>query len=188
MAPIKNKSVFLDRDGVINQDKNYVHRIDDFIFIDGVFDACKSFVKAGYKIIIITNQAGIGRGYYTEHDFSILNDWMLAEFKRRGVFITAVYYCPHHAKHGLGQYFQACQCRKPEPGMLMQAASDHDIDLGHSILVGDKLSDIQAGKAAGVGRCFFVKTGKLIAEADSKQADGTFDNLSAIFDYIFKAF
>ncbi len=180
----KNKTLFLDRDGVINQDENYVCRIEDFKFIEGVFDACRSFVKAGYQIIVITNQAGIGRGYYTEGDFSVLNNWMLTEFMRQGIDILDVYYCPHHSEHALGDYLQTCQCRKPAPGMLMQAVKEHNIDLNNSILVGDKLSDILAGQAAGVEKCFFVKTGKQVLPTDSAQADGTFDNLVTVAELV----
>ena len=181
---MSNATLFLDRDGVINHDENYVHQINDFVFIDGVFVACQSFIKAGYQIIIVTNQAGIARGYYTEKDFAILNSWMLAEFKQHGVDIKAVYFCPHHAEHGVGGYLKQCQCRKPQPGMLLQAISEHGVDIGSSILVGDKLSDILAGKAAGVEKCFFVKTGKKVLEADCIQADGIFTNLKAVADFI----
>ena len=181
---IKNKAVFLDRDGVINLEKDYVYRISDFVFIDGVFEACIKLIHAGYKIIIITNQAGIGRGYYTEQDYLDLTDWMLEQFRLHGIDITAVYHCPHHPEHGLGDYLRACQCRKPEPGMLLLAADEHELDLASSILVGDKLSDIQAAKTAGVGRCFLVKTGHAISALDSMQADGVLSHLAAVANVV----
>ncbi len=181
---IKSKVVFLDRDGVINEDKDYVYKIKDFVFIESVVESCLNFSRAGYKIIIITNQAGIGRGYYTEKDFWVLTDWMLAAFKLCGVTIEAVYFCPHHPTHGKGEYLQACQCRKPEPGMLIKAAKEYNLDLESSFLVGDKLSDIKAGQAAGVGRNFLVKTGKPIADDEGRLADGVFDTLSDVVNFI----
>ena len=180
----KNKVIFLDRDGVINHDLNYVYKIEDFNFIEGVFEACRCFLAKGYQIIIITNQAGIGRGYYTEQDFSILTQWMLAEFKQQGIDILDVYFCPHHPTHGIGEYLQACHCRKPEPGMLLEAIKKYNISPEESILVGDKLSDIQAGKAARVERCFFVKTGHDLLEQDIKCADGVFKDLKELASFL----
>lgn len=179
-----NSAFFLDRDGVINTEKDYVYRVDDFDFIDGIFDACQALNKAGYKIIIITNQAGIGRGYYTEKDFSNLTHWMLEKFKQNNVAIEGVYFCPHHPTHGKGKYLQSCTCRKPEPGMLHQAALEHNINLKKSFLVGDKISDIKAGQTAGVGRCFFVKTGKPIPDKDSVCANGDFNTLLDVVNFI----
>lgn len=146
---MKNKALFLDRDGVINVDKNYVHRIEDFEFMEGIFEVTQHFQDKGYLIIVVTNQAGIGKGYYTEEQFHILNNWMVAEFARRGIEITKVYYCPYHID-GIGEYQKDSFDRKPNPGMLIRAALDHDIDLPQSILVGDKLSDIDAGFNAGI--------------------------------------
>jgi len=181
---MKNKAIFLDRDGVINKEKDYVYKIDDFAFIDGVVDACLKLVSTGYKIIVITNQAGIGRGYYTEKDFGVLTDWMLVSFKKLGVSIDAVYFCPHHPVYGQGDYLINCQCRKPEPGMIIKAAAIHNLDLEHSFLVGDKLSDIKAGQAAGVGQNYFVRTGKLIPQKEGALADGIFDTLYDVVNFI----
>lgn len=144
------KALFLDRDGVINEEKNYVHRIEDFVVIEGIVDVLKHFQGKGYLITIITNQAGIGRGYYTEQDFQILNDWMLNLFLEKGVKITKVYFCPHHPEHGIGMYKQNSFFRKPNPGMILQAQRELQIDMEQSILVGDKESDIQAGISAGI--------------------------------------
>ena len=143
-------AVFLDRDGVINQETDYVHKVDEFHFIDGVFDACREMSKAGYRLIVITNQAGIARGYYTEDDFQQLTKWMLDTFRQQGIEIDDVYYCPHHPIHGVGDYRRDCDCRKPAPGMIIRAAQEHSLDLQRSILVGDKVTDIEAGRAAGV--------------------------------------
>ena len=177
-------AIFLDRDGVINYDHEYTYQIKDFIFIPDVFEVCKQFIQLGYQLIIITNQSGIARGYYSEQDFENLNQWMLEQFKINGIEIKAVYYCPHHPEKGLDKYKTACDCRKPEPGMIKQAALEHQIDLPQSILIGDNLSDIKAGKAAGVGKNFLVKTGKKKVDDSSKIADGCFANLSSIISYI----
>jgi D-glycero-D-manno-heptose 1,7-bisphosphate phosphatase len=161
---MNRRALFLDRDGVVNLEKDYVHKREDFHFITGVFEACKAFQDAGYLIVIITNQSGIGRGYYTEEDFHSLNEWMKAEFAKRGVTIDGIYFCPHHPEEGVGQYRTYCQCRKPAPGMLLQASDDLDIDLESSVLVGDKDSDIEAGQRAGVGRNYIVRTGHEVEE------------------------
>ncbi len=140
-----NKALFLDRDGVINVEKNYLHRREDFEFIDGIFDVCRHYTALGYIIIVVTNQSGIARGYYSEADFAALSEWMVGEFKAEGITVAAVYHCPHHPEHS-----GACECRKPMPGMLHAAAQEHDIDLEASLLIGDAERDIQAAYAAGL--------------------------------------
>lgn len=162
-----NKAVFLDRDGVINHEVEYVHKIEDFKFIDDVFAACRQFNANGYLIVIVTNQAGIGYGYYTEEQFNQLNDWMLAQFAENGVVISAVKYCPHHPTKAKPPYLKTCDCRKPEPGLLLEAIEELNIDPAKSLLVGDKISDIEAGKAAGVARNYLITTGH---EFSAKQA------------------
>lgn len=145
-------ALFLDRDGVINHDHGYVHRIADFEFIEGIFALGRAASAAGFKLIVVTNQAGIGRGYYTPVQFLELSDWMRKQFSSEGAEITDVYFCPHHPEHGIGIYRRECSCRKPNPGMLLRAAEEHGLDLGRSILVGDTASDIEAATRAGVGR------------------------------------
>lgn len=145
-----NRALFLDRDGVINVEKNYVYKIEDFEFIDGIFELTKYFQDKGYLIVVITNQAGIGRGYYTEEDFHKLNDWMIEQFKKRSITITEVYYCPYHPTHGIGEYLKDSFERKPNPGMILKASEKYNIDLSESVLIGDKDSDIKAGEAAGI--------------------------------------
>ena len=145
-----NKALFLDRDGVINIDHGYVYQKEDFEFVDGIFDLCRLAIAKGYQIFVITNQAGIASGYYSIEDFNQLTTWMVNEFAKQGIKITQVYYCPHHPNRGDNQYVQICQCRKPAPGMIIQAQQDHTIDLSASIFVGDKMSDMQAAEAAGV--------------------------------------
>lgn len=145
-----DKALFLDRDGVINIDHGYVNQINDFEFVDGIFDVCRHATEKGYKLIVITNQAGIARGYYTIDDFNTLTNWMKLEFSKQGIDITDVFFCPHHPDCGVNEYAGKCQCRKPEPGMILVAQAKHDIDLENSIFIGDKISDMQAADNAGI--------------------------------------
>lgn len=147
-------ALFLDRDGVINVDHGYVIKVEDFEFIDGIFKLCASAKRAGFLVIVVTNQAGIGRGYYSELDFKTVTKWMCDQFAAVGADIDGVYHCPYHPEHGIGKYKRDSPCRKPAPGMLLDAAREHSIDMARSILVGDKVSDIQAALAAGVGHRF----------------------------------
>lgn len=151
MSEHKRPALFLDRDGIINIDHAYVHRPEDFHFVHGIFELVAAANHLGYLTVVVTNQAGIGRGYYTETDFHALTDWMRAQFVQRGAIINAVYFCPDHPEHGVGKYRKESNFRKPAPGMLLQAADELSIDLDRSIMVGDKTTDMQAGKAAGVG-------------------------------------
>lgn len=148
----KNKALFLDRDGVINVDKHHVYKIEDCEFIDGIFDKCRQAKSKGYKLIVVTNQAGIAKGIYTEEDYFKFRDYVHAEFEKQGCPIDAEYYCPYHIE-GFGKYKKDSEDRKPNPGMILKAAKDFNIDLSQSILIGDKESDIEAGKRAGVGEC-----------------------------------
>jgi len=145
------KAVFVDRDGIINVDYGHVHKKEDFHFIDGIFEVLKWFQANGYLIIVVTNQAGIAKGLYTEQEFLELTDWMIEEFKKRGIFINKVYYCPHHP-----DYTGDCECRKPRPGMILKAKEEFGINLEHSVLIGDKETDIEAGLSAGVGKNFLL--------------------------------
>lgn len=169
------KAIFLDRDGVINEDYGYTSTIEDFVFFDGVFAACRRFNSLGYKIVVITNQSGIARGYYTEAQFEELTDWMLGEFENENVEIAGVYYCPHHESEGEGEYKISCDCRKPKPGMLFSARDELRIDLAESILIGDKVSDMEAGRAAGVKSCFLISSQRL--DEKSNLYDGVFSSL-----------
>ena len=136
------KTIFLDRDGVINKEVNYLHKIDDFEFIDGIFDTCQHFQSLGYKIIVITNQSGIYRGYYTEQDYQKVTQWMLNQFEKENINILDIFHCPHGPD-------STCNCRKPKPGMLLRAAQENNIDLQKSFLIGDSMTDIEAASAAG---------------------------------------
>ena len=152
---MKNKVLFLDRDGIINEEYNYVYKIKDFHFCDGIFDLCRYYQKNGYLIVVITNQAGIARGYYTENDFNILTEWMIEKFNENSINISKVYFCPHHP-----EFTGNCVCRKPNPGMIVDAQKEFNIDLNKSVLIGDKESDIKAGLNAGIGRTIFIGTTK----------------------------
>jgi len=146
----KRRALFLDRDGVINVDHGYVYQPEQFEFIEGIFELCQYAVQREYLIFVVTNQAGIGRGYYTEQKFHELTRWMCEEFSKRNINIKHVYFCPYHEEYGVGEYKKHSIDRKPEPGMILQAAKEFDIDLANSVLVGDKETDIQAGIAAGI--------------------------------------
>lgn len=140
-----NKALFIDRDGVINVDKVHVYRKEDFEFTDGIFDLCRKYSDKGYIILIITNQAGIAKGLFTEEDFKKLTQWMTEQFRDRGIIISKVYHCPHHP-----DIDGPCQCRKPAPGMILQGAKDFDLDISECVLIGDMDSDLEAGRRAGI--------------------------------------
>ena len=176
-----NKALFLDRDGVVNVEKHYVHTQADFEFVDGIFDLCHRAQARGYLLIIITNQSGIARGYYSEQTFLDLSDWMKGEFVRRGVAIAAVYYCPYHPDAGIAKYRADSFDRKPNPGMILRAARDFDLDLPQCILIGDRACDVQAAAAAGVGCKILYRTP--YAEPDAAAgADRVIAGLSEIFE------
>lgn len=178
-----NKALFLDRDGVINIDREYIYKIEDFIFADGIFDVLSLFQKNGYLLIIITNQSGIARGYYTENDFKILNDWMLGQFESRGIKIARVYYSIYHPELGIGEYKRDDFDRKPNPGMILKAQKDFDIDLSASILVGDKESDVEAGINAGVKKIIHLKNEKYDSLKKTK-AGLTIENIRELINFV----
>lgn len=155
------KVVFLDRDGVINIEKEYLYKKEDFEFIDGVFSSLQYLQKLGYKFIIITNQSGIGRGYYTLEQYNQLTQWMKQQFKENNIDIVEVYCCPHAPT-------QSCQCRKPNIGMIQQAAKIIDIDYENSWLIGDKSSDIQTAINANIKHTIQVRSGHIFDEKSSK--------------------
>ncbi len=140
-----HKALFLDRDGVINVDHDYVYKTEDFEFIDGIFELVRQFHEAGYLVFVVTNQSGIARGFYSEEDLLHVSAWMCEQFEKKGGRITQVYYCPHHP-----EITGSCRCRKPSPGMLLDAKKAYDIDMKHSLMIGDKERDIEAAIGAGV--------------------------------------
>ncbi len=148
---MQSRALLLDRDGVININHGYVHQPTNFDFIDGIFELTRLANSLDYKIIVITNQAGIARGYYSEQQFHDLTRWMCDQFVSQGAAITKVYFSPFHPTAGLGEYKKDDFSRKPYPGMILQAKKEFNLDLENSILIGDKASDIQAGIAASVG-------------------------------------
>lgn len=176
--PALRKAVFLDRDGVINVERDYVHRIEDFEFIDGVPQALQRLQRCGWALVIVTNQSGIARGYYSEADYRKLSDHLRGELRAAGVELDAVLHCPHLPEAPLAQYRRDCDCRKPGGGMLLRAAAELGIDLPASVIVGDKLSDLQAGRAAGVGRCILVLSGHAVDTAARAAADAVHRDLA----------
>ena len=146
-----NKAAFFDRDGTINVEKNYLYKVEDFEFIEGIPELIKKYNDEGYIVIVVTNQAGIARGYYTEEDMNILHRYINEQLAKIGAHIDAFYFCPHHP-----DITGECNCRKPKTGMLEKAIKDWDIDVSQSILYGDKPWDIVAGKKCGIGKCYIV--------------------------------
>ena len=155
------KTIFLDRDGVINKDINYLYKIEEFEFLDGVFEACKYFRSLNYKIIIITNQSGIARGYFKKNDYDNLTVWMLKQFKKKDIEILDIFHCPHGPESN-------CECRKPRPGMFFSAKNKHNIMMKESWMIGDSERDITAAYLAGITNTILVRSGKKIDEENSK--------------------
>lgn len=150
------RALLLDRDGVINVDHGYVHSQERFEYVPGIFGLARAAHGAGYLLVVVTNQAGIGRGYYGEDDFFRLTEWMHARFAAEGAPIARVYFCPHHPEAGIARYRLDCPDRKPNPGMILRARDDLDLDLAASVIVGDKETDMEAGRRAGVGTLLLV--------------------------------
>ena len=153
------KAAFLDRDGVITEDPpHYAHRVDQVRIIPGSGEAIRLLNEWGYLVIVVSNQSGIARGYYQERDVALFNEEMKRQLSLEGAHIDAIYYCPHHPDGSIEKYREVCTCRKPQPGMIIQAAKQHQINLKTSFLIGDKFSDIVAGNAVNC-RTIFVLTG-----------------------------
>lgn len=150
-------AVFLDRDGTINVEKNYTHKIEEFEFIDGSIDAIRLLNEQGFLVIVVTNQSGIGVGYYPESDVHIVHKFMQDELQKKGAHIDAIYYCPHHPK-GKGKYKLDCNCRKPKIGMFEQARLQFTFDASQSWMIGDKLKDYKFGENCGL-KSILVETG-----------------------------
>ena len=144
-------ALFLDRDGVINVDHGYVCSPERTEFVDGIFDLIAAANRRDMAVVVVTNQAGIARGHYSERQFRDYMAWMRETLRERGAHLDAIYHCPHHPDAGIGKYRRVCGCRKPAPGMILAAQREMDLDLSASLLIGDKESDLAAGLAAGVG-------------------------------------
>ncbi|QOF67828.1 D-glycero-beta-D-manno-heptose 1,7-bisphosphate 7-phosphatase [Actinobacillus sp. GY-402] len=171
------KAIFLDRDGTLNIDHGYVHRIDDFHFIEGSIEALQKLKAMGFLLVLVTNQSGIARGYFSEEQFLQLTEWMDWSLADRGVDLDGIYYCPHHPQ-GQGEYKQDCDCRKPKSGMLLQAIRELNIDPAQSFMVGDKVEDLLAAQGAKVRSKILVKTGKPITPEGEQLADYVIDSIS----------
>lgn len=173
------KALFLDRDGVINVNHGYVCSPERTDWVPGIFELCAIARHAGYVLVVVTNQAGIARGYYTEADFLEYTRWMHHEFAARGVGILATVYCPHHPDAGLGEWRVACECRKPAPGMFTFASRAFGLALGQSAMVGDKESDLIAASNAGVGKGFLIHPdhpapfGRVVNYLDASAGEGS---------------
>lgn len=168
------RALFLDRDGVINIDHGYVHRPEQTEWVDGIFDLCRDARAAGYDLVVVTNQAGIARGFYGESEFAAYCDWLRNQFAARGCPLLAIYHCPHHPDAGIGELRRTCDCRKPAPGMLLRARDEWGLDLAASALLGDQPSDILAARAAGVGRWLQLgamspESGRIITMDDARR-------------------
>lgn len=181
----KRRAAFLDRDGVINEDRGYVHRMEDFVLLPGVADALRRLDAEGYLLIVVTNQSGIARGYFDHAAFERLSQAMVTLLAGQGAPIARIYHCPHLAEGSVAEFAIPCDCRKPLPGMILRGAAEFEVDLAASIMIGDKPSDVAAGRSAGVGRCFLVAPE---GEAPgSVTPDGRFPSLSACVDAVLAA-
>ena len=153
---MSQRALFLDRDGVVNVEVGYLHRTADVRFMPGIFSLCRTAAALGYRLIVVTNQAGIARGFYTEADFHLLMDFMRDELRAQSVELDAVYFCPYHPEHGVGEYKREHEDRKPGTGMLNRAAREFSLDLAECVMVGDRCSDIAAANAAGLRQSFLI--------------------------------
>ncbi|MGM0518969.1 MAG: D-glycero-beta-D-manno-heptose 1,7-bisphosphate 7-phosphatase [Campylobacterota bacterium] len=150
----KKRVIFLDRDGIINIDKNYVYKIEEFEFCNDIFELCNYLKKLNYELIVVTNQSGIGRGYYTIEDFKKLTNWMISQFNKQKIELLDIFYCPHAPEEN-------CTCRKPKTGMIEKAKKKYNIDLDSSWLIGDKITDIQAAINAKIPNQILVNSKKI---------------------------
>ncbi len=141
---------------MINEEVGFLKRSEDVRFVDGIFSLCRTAQGLGYELVVVTNQSGIARGFFTVQDFNLLMEWMRLEFAREGVRLDAIYYCPYHPELGIGEYKRDHEDRKPSPGMLRRAARDLDLDLSQSVLVGDRCTDVAAANAAGLAEAFLI--------------------------------
>lgn len=176
----KVPAIFLDRDGTINVDHGYVSEIDNFEFIDGVIDAMRELKQMGFALVLVTNQSGIARGMFSEDQFMQLTEWMDWSLADRDVDLDGIYFCPHHPEGVIETFKQSCDCRKPQPGMLLNAQQELNIDMSASYMVGDKIEDMQAAAAAGVGKKVLVRSGKPVTAEGENTADWVLNSLKEL--------
>ena len=175
----KRPAAFIDRDGVINRETGYVFQIDEFQMLPGAVDGLQRLQDAGYLLVLVTNQAGIARGFYTQKHFERLSEHLENLLRAEGISFAGIYHCPHHPDGAVERYRVVCNCRKPAPGMLLRAAEELELDLAASVIVGDKRSDIEAGRAAGVGCSIIVRSGHPLTAEDAQFADACLPDLAA---------
>lgn len=182
---MKRKTVFLDRDGTINVEKNYLYRPEDFLFIEKAPEAIARLNRLGFQVIVVSNQAGVARGYYTEEDVRRLHSYIQGELKKQGAHIDAFYYCPHHPEAGIGKYRISCRCRKPDVGMFEQACRDFAINVEKSWMIGDNKGDILAGRSFGL-QTIMVRTGygRELEQSGFLESDYISDDLYCAADLI----
>lgn len=154
---MKQPALFLDRDGVVNQEIGYLVRPEDVVWVPGIFSLCRTARSLGYRLVIVTNQAGIARGFYTEDQYHDLMKWMRAQFEQEDIRFDGVYHCPYHPVHGVGPWKREHEDRKPGAGMLRRAARDLQLDLARSVMVGDRCTDIAAANAASLRQAFLLE-------------------------------
>lgn len=181
------KVAFLDRDGVINLDRAYVHKWEEFEFVPGAVDAMRRLREAGYALVVVTNQSGLARGMYSEAEYQALTNAMCSALALAGAEVEAVYHCPHHPKGQVAEWAVECDCRKPAPGMILRAAKELGVSLADSFLVGDKPSDIEAARAAGVGRAYIVQSDNAESSGGHAQADAAFRDLADCVAHLLSA-
>ncbi len=151
------RALFLDRDGVLNEEVGYLYRPEEVRWVEGAFSLCRTAMELGYKLIVVTNQSGIARGLYGEVEFHTLMEWMHTKLDHEKVRVDGVYFCPYHPEQGVGGYKREHEDRKPGPGMLLRAAREHALDLTQSVMVGDRCSDVAAANAAGLRQAFLLR-------------------------------
>jgi D-glycero-D-manno-heptose 1,7-bisphosphate phosphatase len=178
------KAAFLDRDGVINYDLGYVHKVSDFLLLPDAVKGMLHLQELGYLLVVVTNQSGIGRGYFSELEYHAFSDHMVAQLTAEGIKLSGVYFCPHkpHLLAPAENQPQCC-CRKPAPGLILKAALDLNIIVDQSIIIGDKQSDMQAGRAAGLSRCFLISDDDYVRKENDKH-DNNFSSLAAVAEQL----
>jgi D-glycero-D-manno-heptose 1,7-bisphosphate phosphatase len=177
MSPVRSlrRAAFVDRDGVINVDSGYVHRWSDFRFLDGAVDGLRALQSLGYRLVVVSNQSGVARGLFARQDVDALHRQMIRYLEDQGIAVSGVYYCPHHPEGTVPEFAVACDCRKPRPGMILRAVAELGIDPGQSLLIGDKWTDVEAARRAGLGAAYLIAPAP--AANGAPAIDGVFPDL-----------